>query len=434
METMPREELIKLKEKKLPEAIKRAYASPFYQKRFKEIGADPNDIKTIDDLEKLPFTTKEDLRKSQQENPPFGDYSGVSMEKISNIFASSGTTGEPTTMVITRRDVNVWAERAARIFWATGLRPDDIAQNTYNYQLFAGAWMVQWGMEKTGATLISMGVGNSKRQLITMKRYGTTYFTGTPSYALSLAEAAEKEGIDIKKELKVRNLLLSGEPGSSIPSVREKIENLWGAKVHDFPGQSEALGWSGSCEEQCGCHIIEDHFIVEIVDPETKKRVGPGQTGVAVLTHLEREAQGLIRWWTNDLTYYVEDECPCGRTGYLLPRGLSGRSDDMLKVKGVRVWPAGIEEVLRSLPSVGQEFQIILDETNVMESGVLTKLKLRVESKESVKDTRKIEEDVITNIKARFNLTPEVEVVEPGTLPRFEMKAKRIIDTRKTKG
>ena len=432
IETMPSHDLAKLKEKKLPEAIKRACASPFYKKRFKEIGADPNDIKTMDDLEKLPFTTKEDLRRSQLKNPPFGDYCGVPMGRISNIYASSGTTGEPTSTLITAKDMAIWKERSIRFLWATGLRPYDIAINNFNYQLFAGAWMVQMGLQESGAMVISMGVGSSKRLLQTCKRYGVTYMCGTPSYAVHLAEIAEQEGIDLKSDLKVRHMMLSGEPGGSIPSVREKIEDIWDVRVHDFPGQQEALGWSASCEEQTGCHIFEDHLIVEIIDPETKKRVGPGEKGVAVLTHLERESQGLIRWWTNDETYYTEDQCPCGRTGRLLPRGILGRQDDMLKVSGVRVWPAGIEEVLKSLSNVGQEFQIILDDTNVLESGVLTRLKLKVEPKEAVTDTKDVAEEVKVNIKARFNITPEVDVVQPGTLPRFEFKAKRVVDLRKT--
>ena len=431
IETMPREELIKLKQKKLPQAIQRAHASPFYRRRFQEIGAKPEDIKTIDDLEKLPFTTKDDLRDNQQEEPPFGDYLGVPMEEISNIYSSSGSTGEPTPMLVTEKDVEIWKERSTRIFWATGLRPHGIAQNTYNYQLFAGAWVVQWGMLGTGASVISMGIGNTVRQLEVMKRYGATYLSGTPSYAIHMAEVAKKEGIDIRKDLKVRKLLVSAEPGASIPSVRDKIEDLWDAKVYDFPGQQEALGWSGSCEEQTGCHIVEDHFIVEIIDPETKKRVSPGEKGVAVLTHLERQSQGLIRWWTNDETYYVEDECPCGRTGHLLPRGILGRVDDMLKIGGVRIWPAGIEEVLRALPDFGQEFQIILDDTNVMVAGVLTRLKLKVEGREGISDTVKLSSEVKDRIKTRFSVTPEVDVVPFGTLPRFEMKAKRIIDTRK---
>jgi phenylacetate-CoA ligase len=264
-----------------------------------------------------------------------------------------------------------------------------------------------------------------------MKHFGATLFLATPSYAIALAEKANEQGFNITKDFKLRVIGVGAEPGGSIPNVRKRIEDLWKVKVHDVGGQSEAQGWYHSCEEQIGCHIIDDHFIIEFIDPDTKKSVGPGEKAVAVITHLERRSQGLIRWWSNDLTYYEEDLCPCGRTSFILPRGVIGRGDDMLKVKGVRIWPAGVEEVLRSMSNIGDEFQIVLDDTNVMESGALSSLKLKVEPAEGVTDTKKVAEDVATNIKARLNIRPEVEIVPVGTLPRFEMKAKRIVDLRK---
>jgi phenylacetate-CoA ligase len=433
METMPREEMHKLKEKKLSQAIKRACDNPFYKKKFKEVGANPEDIQTIEDLKKLPFTTKEDLRESQKVLPPFGNYCSLPMEDISMINASSGTTGDPTAQLISFKDMDIWKERSARFFWAIGVRPNDICQNTLNFQLFGGVWWIQFGLWGAGATVIPFGVGSSQRQLLIMKNFGATLFLSTPSYAMALAEKAKEHGFNIERDFKLRFIGVGAEPGGSIPNVRKRIEELWKVKVHDVGGQSEAQGWYHSCEEQTGCHIIDDHFIIEFIDPDTKKTVGPGKKAVAVITHLDRRAQGLIRWWSNDLTYYEEDYCPCGRTSFILPRGVIGRGDDMLKVKGVRIWPAGVEEVLRSMPNVGEEFQIILDDTNVLESGALSNLNLRVESRDDVTDKEKLVVEVASKIKAHLNVKPEVEIVHPGTLPRFEMKAKRIIDLRKDK-
>ena len=430
METMPRENMVKYKENKLPMALERAYKSPFYKDKFDKVGLNPNDIKTIDDLQKVPFTFKEEIRESQKAFPPFGNYCGVPMEEIGMINASSGTTGEPTAQLVSYKDLDDWKERSSRFFWAIGVRPTDICQNTLNFQLFGGAWWIQLGMWGVGAAVIPFGVGGSQRQLMTMKLFGATLFLATPSYAMALAEKAHEFGYDLKKDFNLRTIGVGAEPGGSIPSVRKRIEELWGVKVHDVGGQSEAQGWYHSCEEQSGCHIIDDHFIIEVIDPDTKKAVGPGEKGIAVITHLERYGQPLVRWWSNDQTFYEEDYCPCGRTSFLLPRGVIGRGDDMLKVKGVRIWPAGVEEVFRLIPSAGEEFQIILDDTNVMESGVLSSLKLKVEPADGITDLKTLSETVASKIKAHLNIRPEVEVVPAGSLPRFEMKAKRIIDLR----
>lgn len=433
IETMPREQIRKLQEEKLRVAVKRAYQTPFYQKKFAEVGAIPDDIKTIEDLHKLPFTTKDDLRKSQAEHPPFGDYTTVPMEQISGVYASSGSTGDPTASLLTPKDQEVWAERGARFFWAFGVRPYDVAQNMYNFQLFAGAWMIQWSMHRVGCSVITTGIGNSEKQLEIMKRFGTTFTGMTPSYAFRLAKVAEELGIDIKKELKLKKMIISGEPGASVPEIRKRIEDVWGAKVYDYPGMQEANGWSGSCEEQSGTHIAEDHFIWEVIDPETKKPVGPGERGVAVVTHLETYAQPLIRWWTDDYVIYTEDYCPCGRTWHLLPYGILGRADDMLKVSGVRVWPSGIEALLKETPGFGGEFRILKDDDTVIEeTGGLKKLKLQVEYEQGI-NSEQLKLEVERRVKERFNITPIVELVTEGTLPRFEHKTSRIVDLRSRK-
>jgi phenylacetate-CoA ligase len=430
IETMSRDEMRQLQEKKLREAVRRASSTEFYQRKFAEAGASPDDINTIEDLARLPLTTKDNLRQSQTERPPYGDYLAVPLSSVSGIYASSGSTGEPTSALATAQDHEVWAERGARYFWAFGVRPDDIAQNMFNFQLFAGAWAIHHGMQRVGCSVITMGVGNSERQLQVMRRYGTTFTGMTPSYAFHLADLAEQLGIDIRQELKLKSMIISGEPGASEPAVRDKIEKLWGAKVFDWPGMQEALGWSGSCETQSGTHVAEDHFILEVLDAKSHRPVGPGEIGVAVLTQLENYAQPLLRWWTDDYVTYSEDYCPCGRTMHLLPSGIHGRADDMLKVSGVRVWPSGIEAALKDMPGFGGEFRIVKDASTMQKaSGALLKLKLRVECASSI-DRGSFKEDVEAKLKGAFNITPIVELLDENTLPRFEHKTNRLVDER----
>jgi phenylacetate-CoA ligase len=430
VETLSRDGLRQLQERKLADAVRRAQACGFYRRKFAEAGAAPADIRTLDDLARLPLTTKDDLRRSQSEHPPYGDYLAVPKTSVLGIYASSGSTGEPTTALATAEDHAAWAERGARFFWAFGVRPHDIAQNMYNFQLFAGAWAVHLGMQRVGCAVITMGVGNSERQLQVMQRYGTTFTGMTPSYAFHLAAVAQQMGIDIRRDLRLKRMIVSGEPGASAPAVREKIEALWGAKVYDWPGMQEALGWSGSCEAQTGTHVAEDHFILEVLDPETRRAVGPGETGVAVLTQLENHAQPLLRWWTDDYVVYSTDYCPCGRTARRLPFGILGRADDMLKISGVRVWPSGIEATLKELPGFGGEFRIVKDRTTVQEnSGALVKLKLRVECGDAV-DREPFAAAVAARVKAKFNVTPIVELVGERSLARFEHKTKRVVDER----
>lgn len=430
IETMSRDQMRQLQERKLRAAVRRAHGTAFYRRKLAEAGADPDDIRTLADLARLPLTTKDDLRRSQAQQPPFGDYLAVPLTDVAGIFASSGSTGEPTTALATTQDQQAWAERGARYFWAFGVRPHDVAQNMYNFQLFAGAWAVHHGMQRLGCAVITMGVGNSERQLQVMRRYGTTFTGMTPSYAFHLAGVAAQLGIDARRDLQLRSMIISGEPGASVPAVRERIEELWGARVYDWPGMQEALGWSGSCETQTGTHVAEDHFILEVLDPETRRAVGPGETGVAVLTHLEAYAQPLLRWWTDDYVVYSTDYCACGRTAHLLPCGIRGRADDMLKISGVRVWPAGIAAALQELPGFGGEFRIVKDDSTVQAaSGALTRLKLRVECGSGV-DREPFAAAVAAKLKGVFNLTPSVELVGEKTLPRFEHKTQRIVDER----
>jgi len=427
METMPRDKIRDLQEEKLLRIVKRAYQTPFYQRKFQESGITPTDIKSIEDIKKLPFTTKNEIRNSQAIHPPFGDYLTLPFDQISGIYASSGSTGQPTVALLSLKDQEVLTERSARGMWAWGIRPGDVLQNILNPQLFLGYWFSHWGANRVGASVISMGVGSSERQLEVMKRYGVTFLFVTPSYSFHLAEIAAKKGIDVKNDLKVRCLAVGGEPGGSDPNIRRKMEEEWGAKVFDCPGMQESNGWGYACSEQNGVHMNEDHFIWEVLDPETKEPVQPGERGVLVLTTLEVDAQPLIRWWTDDYVVYSEEYCKCGRTFRILPKGVLSRNDDMLKISGVRIWPAGIESVLKQISGFGGEFRIIKDETSVVkETGQLRKLKLEVEYADHV-NIESFKNTIITKIKNQFNITPEIVLVGTGTLERFEHKAKRII-------
>ena len=427
METAPRGALRELWHRELPDAVARCASTPFYRRRLGAIGAAPGDIRTYDDLAKLPFTTKDDLRESQTTSPPFGDYSTITADEAAQIFASSGSTGAPTAALASRYDLEQMADRSARAYWAMGVRPEDRVQLAFSYQLFVGSWAAHYAFQRLGAALIPMGTGDSRRQLMIMQHLRPTFWAGTPSYALYLAELAAQEGIDLRGS-SVRRLFVGGEPGASIPSFRAKLEDLWHARVYDHPGQTEAVGYLGSCPEQV-CHSFDDHFIWEVVDPGSGRRVGPGEVGVLVLTHLRRHGQGLLRWWTGDFTYFVEEPCACGRTTWVFPRGVFGRADDMLKVKGVRLWPSSLDEIVRAIAGAGNEFRIVLDDANSLENGSLTALDLEVEVLAGA-DGAAVADAVVREVKARLNLTPSVHPVPAGHLPRFEGKSRRVADRR----
>jgi phenylacetate-CoA ligase len=429
-ELLQGDDLRKLQDRLLVELVRRAARTPFYRRRFQEARIDFSKIRGVDDLRHVPFTTKDDTRARQEEAPPWGDYTAVPFSRITNIHMSSGTTGAPTANLYTRQDYAAIAERLARACWAQGVRPGDIAQLAYTYRLFAGGWAVHIGLAKIGPAIIPVGTGGSEQQVEIMRRYGTTAFFATPSYALHLYEVCRSMGIDPRSDLKVRIMQLSGEPGASIPAVRDRIEGLWGAKVFDAPGQSEAIGWCASCGEASGPHIIPDHFIVEVLHPETKEPVQFGEPGVAVVTNLRAYAQPLLRWWTNDIVVLTDEPCLCGRPAPRLPNGFIGRADDMLKVSGTRVWPAGVESALREIDGFDGEFRIVIDSTNLTASGTLSRLKLQVEASPSFDTENALRERVAAQIQRRFAVSPEVEVVPAGSLERFEMKAKRVVRER----
>lgn len=426
LETLPREELGALQLKRLRATADRVYATvPFYKKKFDEAGIQPADIKFLKDLQRLPFTTKTDLR----DHYPFGLFA-VPMEQVVRIHASSGTTGKQTVVGYTRQDIDTWAELMARSLAAAGAQKNDIIQNAYGYGLFTGGLGVHYGAEKLGAAVIPISGGNSKRQIIIMQDFGSTVLTCTPSYALFLAETAEEMGVDIKK-LKLRVGVFGAEPWSE--KMREEIERTLNLQAIDIYGLSEIIGPGVSIEcleAKQGLHVFEDHFIPEIINPQTGAILPYGEKGELVFTTITKEAFPLIRYRTRDISVLYPQPCKCGRTHVRMER-VSGRSDDMLIIRGVNVFPSQIESVLMNIEGVEPHYLLIVDR-----KGNLDTLEVQVEVNDKVFSdeiknlqviTRKIEND----IKDLLGVTAEVKLVEPKSIQRSEGKAQRVIDKRK---
>ena len=425
-ETLPRPALEALQLKRLVSTLERVYATvPFYKKKFEEGGIRPADVKSLKDLKRLPFTTKADLR----DNYPFGMFT-VPLEQVVRIHASSGTTGKQTVVGYTRRDIDTWAEVMARSLAAGGVQKNDIVHNSYGYGLFTGGLGVHYGAEKIGASVIPMSGGNTKRQIIVMQDFGSTVLTCTPSYALYLAEAAEEMGVDIKK-LKLRVGIFGAEPWSE--RMRDEIEDKLKIQAVDIYGLSEIIGpgVANECiEAKRGLHIFEDHFIPEIIDPRTREVLPYGEKGELVFTTITKEAFPLIRYRTRDISVLYPQPCKCGRTHVRMER-VSGRSDDMLIIRGVNVFPSQIESVLMNIEGVEPHYLLIVDR-----KGNLDTLEVQVEVNEKVfsdevKTLQALGGKIEKEIKDLLGVTAEVKLVEPKTIQRSEGKAQRVIDKRK---
>ena len=426
LETLPREALEALQLKRLMATAERVYATvPFYKKKFDEASIRPGDIKSLKDLQRLPFTTKLDLR----DNYPFGLFA-VPMEQVVRIHASSGTTGKQTVVGYTRRDINTWAELMARSLAAAGAQKNDFIHNAYGYGLFTGGLGVHYGAEKLGASVIPISGGNSKRQIIIMQDFGSTVLTCTPSYALFLAETAEEMGVDIKK-LKLKVGIFGAEPWSE--KMRDEIERQLNIDAIDIYGLSEVIGPGVSIEcieAKRGLHIFEDHFIPEIINPRTGEVLPYGEKGELVFTTITKEAFPLIRYRTRDISVLYPQPCKCGRTHVRMER-VSGRSDDMLIIRGVNVFPSQIESVLMNVEGVEPHYLLIVDR-----QGNLDTLEVQVEVNEKgfsdeVKDLQVLGRRIEKDIKDLLGVTAAVKLVEPKTIQRSEGKAQRVIDKRK---
>jgi phenylacetate-CoA ligase len=427
-ETLPREALEALQLKRLKQVVQRVYNTVgFYRRAFDQAGVQPDDINSLDDLRKFPFTTKQDLR----ENYPFGLFA-VPMSSVVRLHASSGTTGRSTVVGYTKRDIETWSELMVRCLVAAGLTKNDIIHNAYDYGLFTGGLGVHYGAEKLGASVIPISGGNTKRQIMILQDFGPTAICCTPSYALNLAEQGKAMGIDMKS-LKLRVGIFGAEPWSE--KMRLEIENTMGITALDMYGISEIMGpgVSMECMEgRNGMHIFEDHFLVEVINPETGEVLPPGEEGELVFTTITKEAFPLVRYRTRDLSRLLSEPCRCGRTHYRMTR-VTGRSDDMLIIRGVNVFPAQIEAVLTGIEGLGPHHQIIVDRV-----GNLDTLEIQVEVSEQlfanadeVKVLQNTERRIAKDIEDYLGVSAKVKLVEPKSLQRFESKTSRVQDRRR---
>lgn len=424
-ETMPREALEAIQLRRLQTTLSRAYTTvPFYRQNFDEKGITPSDIRSLDDLHQIPFTTKQDLR----DNYPFGMFA-VPMDNVVRIHASSGTTGQPTVVGYTARDIDTWAELMARSLAAGGATRGDIIHNAYGYGLFTGGLGVHYGAEKLGASIIPVSGGNTKRQIIIMKDFGPTILTATPSYTLHLAEVASEMGVSFQ-DLNFKFGIFGAEPWSE--NMRKEIEDKLNIIAVDIYGLSEVIGPGVSieCHEaKNGLHVFEDHFIAEIIDPATKEVLPHGETGELVFTSITKEAFPVIRYRTRDITSLSTEPCICGRT-HLRMKRVSGRSDDMLIIRGVNVFPSQIESVLMEIDEVEPHYQMTVDRVDNLDT-----LTVQVEVNETlfsdeVKTLQKLGQKISKDIKETLGVSADVKLVEPKTIARSEGKAVRVVDKR----
>lgn len=424
-ELMSRQEIEELQLKRLQETVRHCMNSPFYKKRFEEEGLTPDDIKSLDDLKKIPFTTKQDLRDTY----PFG-IASVPLEKCVRLHSSSGTTGNPTVILHTQRDLDEWANAVARCLHMVGLRPTDVFQNSSGYGMFTGGLGFQYGAERLGMLTVPAAAGNTLRQLKFIKDFGTTALHAIPSYASRLYEVMVEQGIDPRRDTKLKTLVIGAEPHSE--EQRKRIENMLGVKAYNSFGMSEMCGpgVAFECKEQNGLHIWEDYYIVEIVDPNTLEPVPEGEVGELVLTTINREAMPLLRYRTRDLTRILPGECPCGRHHKRLDR-MQGRSDDMIILKGVNIFPIQIEKILLQFKELSTDYLITL-ETLDNNDGMTVEVELSNLFTDDYGRLEKLTKEITRKLKDEILVTPKVKLVANGSLPKSEGKAVRVKDLRKT--
>ena len=429
-ETMPRAELTALQTQRLRQQVTRAYEKvPFYRQALEQRGVHPEDIQSLDDIERLPFTVKDDFRTTY----PYGLFA-VPLKEVVRLHASSGTTGKPVVSGYTRADMAMWGEVMARTFAAGGVTADDIFQNFYGYGLFTGGLGAHIGAELIGATVVPMSGGLTRRQVQLMEDFGVTAIGGTPSYTLVVAETAAGEGVDLRSRMKVRVGFFGAEPWTE--GMRREIEERFGLEAFDIYGLTEVIGpgVAAECSQHQGLHINEDHFYPEVIDPESGKRLPDGEAGELVFTCLTREALPLLRYRTRDRVALLHDACPCGRTSVRMQR-VRGRTDDMLIVRGVNVFPTQIEQILLSHPGLTSNYQILVDR----QRDQLDELEVQVEVDEALRHKGDevigaLQASVTEDLRQALGLQAHVLIVEPFHLPRSEGKVKRVVDRRQLAG
>ncbi len=399
--------------------------SVHYRKVFAEAGFEPGDLKSLDDLRRLPFTRKSDYVAGLEAAPPFGSLAAVAPGEAVRVHFSSGTTARPAPVLWTQNDIERWADLYARYLYAQGLRRGDIFQCMFNYAWFVGGLGATLAAQHLGALVIPASSGDTERQIETIFQYGSQCVIGTPSFMAHMAEAAEKMGRDLTTS-RVKMVCVGGEPGASIPGTREKLERAWGAKMFDCYGALECqpIGWDTAL--QLGPTLAEDFIYVEVLHPDTHEPVADGERGVLVLTHLDKQACPLVRWWTGDMVVRDSSVAPDGRTHARLKGGVLGRADDMLIIRGVNLFPTAVEDIVRAFPGLSNEYVLVIDgSVKDPKTGFLTGVKLRVEP--DAQATPDVGERLSQRLREKLQVRFHVEVVPPGTLPRTVHKAKRVI-------
>ena len=423
LETMSVEQIKALQVERLKATVAHCMNNPVYKERLEKAGVTPESITSIDDIRRIPFTTKQDLR----ENYPFG-LASVPLRECVRLHSSSGTTGNPTVILHTQKDLDEWANQVARNLWMVGLRPDDVFQNSSGYGMFTGGLGFQYGAERLGMLTVPAAAGNSLRQIKFMKDFGTTAVHAVPSYVTRLYEVMQEQGVDPRKDTKLKILAIGAEPHSE--EQRKRIENMLGVKAYNSFGMSEMCGpgVGFECKEQNGLHFWEDYYIVEIVNPETLEPVPDGEIGELILTSINREAMPLLRYRTRDLTRVLGRGCPCGRNHVRLDR-MKGRSDDMMVLRGVNIFPIQIEKILMQFKELANNYLITLttDENN---DNMTVEVELEELFTDDYQRLMQLQKDVTRALKDEILLTPHVKLVPKGSLPVSEGKAVRVIDKR----
>ena len=423
LETMSTEQITALQVERLKATVAHCMNNPIYKERLEKAGVTPESITSIDDIRRIPFTTKQDLR----ENYPFG-LASVPLRECVRLHSSSGTTGNPTVILHTQKDLDEWANQVARNLWMVGLRPDDVFQNSSGYGMFTGGLGFQYGAERLGMLTVPAAAGNSLRQIKFMKDFGTTAVHAVPSYVTRLYEVMQEQGVDPRKDTKLKILAIGAEPHSE--EQRQRIEKMLGVKAYNSFGMSEMCGpgVGFECKEQNGLHFWEDYYIVEIVDPETLEPVPDGEIGELILTSINREAMPLLRYRTRDLTRVLGRGCPCGRNHVRLDR-MKGRSDDMMVLRGVNIFPIQIEKILMQFKELANNYLITLttDENN---DNMTVEVELEDLFTDDYQKLIQLQKDVKRALKDEILLTPHVKLVPKGSLPTSEGKAVRVVDKR----
>lgn len=439
-ETMPSEQRKKIILERIKEQLHYVYNTlPFYRKYYDEKGFTPDDVKTLEDFTtKVPVIKKPMLFEDQQNNPPYGSYAGIQESENVRIHGSSGTSGRPTLYCYSKEDWDRICEFHAMAQWALGIRPHDVVQIAFPFSLFLGGWGVLIGVEKIGAAAFPIGAASSERHIELMYRVKSSVFTSTPSYALYLAEVAREMGYDTK-ESPIKIGAFGGETGAGIPSIKKALGDAWNIRVHDIATTSEMHPvWTNvECEAVQGTHCYTDEVYTEIVDKEDpNKPLSMGERGAIVYTHLWRKSQPMIRFWPGDESYMIDEPCPCGRTYPRLPEGVLGRLDDMLIIRGANVYPSAVENVIRSIPELGVEFRIIVEKKGYMDEASIQaeyhpfKVGPGLDPEQKARFLERLAMTASEKMKAHIGIRMPVKIVEPGTLERFTLKAKRVIDLR----